>query len=57
MARPNLDTLDRAGLEKELAEITAKLNARNGVPGFSENCEAIRARIAAVQAKIDGLPA
>lgn len=34
-----------------LNDLRAKLKARQGKPGFEENCQAIRARIAVLEAQ------
>jgi hypothetical protein len=37
--------------EQRIADLKAKLKAREGRPGFKVNCEEIRAQIAALEAE------
>jgi cell fate (sporulation/competence/biofilm development) regulator YlbF (YheA/YmcA/DUF963 family) len=41
---------DRAALEAELTRLKRKLHAREDQPGFAQNCEALAARIAEIEA-------
>lgn len=39
--------------EKELEDLRRKLAVREGVKGYERNCEAIRARIAELEAELE----
>jgi cell fate (sporulation/competence/biofilm development) regulator YlbF (YheA/YmcA/DUF963 family) len=46
--------MDREALEAELTDLRRKLHKRQNVPGFAKNAEAIQARIAEIEAELNG---
>lgn len=44
---------ERAALEAERNELTRKLQARDGQPGYLQNCADIRTRLAELAALLD----
>lgn len=46
--------MDRETIEKEIADLEARVKARRGKPGFGENVRAIDARLAELREALNG---
>lgn len=46
--------MDRAAIETRLADLRRKLKARENLPGYRENVEAIKRALATLEAELKG---